>query len=122
MKEKFALVRASVNDKNRKKRIEVSSEDFEAIVVAIKVDYISIHDNITHVHWGNESDKTVLKIIYKDRHNKLYYTGREQYGNKALLEKIDDKIYLTEKEEKDMYSFIIRYKENMKKAEEDRDY
>ena len=112
MIEQFALVSAYKTDTTRNRRIEVSENNSMVVVVAIKVEYKLIEDDFTHIHNSSDSDKTVLKTLYRDKDKKIYYKGAGKYSNYKTKSSNTDKTYLTYEQMRDLKDYMTRYYQN----------
>lgn len=112
--ENFALVYARKSDGTRNRRIEVSEIRYGVAIVAIKVEYNLIEDNF-HVNESVASDKIVLKTLYKDKKDQIYYKGPGKYSNYKTIETNSGKTYLDSDQLKELDDYIKRYKEYLEK-------
>lgn len=113
MPEQFALIDTFRVKSGGKKRLDLSDlyhndNDRKIIVVAKKVTYKLIEDDFDHFHHTTDSDKTVLKMLYIDRHDKIYYNGTGQYSNYKTKARNTGKTYLTEEELESLDDYIKR--------------
>ena len=111
MSEKFALVKASNNSGTRSRRIELLSGMHSSIVAAIKVEYKLINDHLGYVNDSNDSDRIVLKTLYKDKNERIYYNGVGEYGNWKTVKENSGRTYLTEDQMNQLNDYVNRFNE-----------
>jgi len=107
--EQFALVSGYTSDSTRKRKIELAVDGFIVTNVAIKINYKLITDSFDHIHSSNAADKIVLKTIYKDKHDKLYYKGAGQYSHPTTKASSNAKNFLNGIQLDALKDYIRRY-------------